>query len=177
MNSMHVSSRNGLFVLSRSASVWLSRCFCRVLRGELLLDLCCDSSNVHFVELSGFARLAGFVGEAAAWRTANSTNRRPRVLSSALRRTQRAACRGVGGLDRLTKVVLSQDDRETAFVQDGAEPLDYKEQIPLHQSDRDSFDNRTQHAESGCLASASSRRRLSCSALIAASACVRCFFG
>jgi type I restriction-modification system DNA methylase subunit len=35
--------------------------------------------------------------------------------------------------------VVSQENGETAFVQNGAEPLDYKEQIPLHKANRNRF--------------------------------------
>ena len=48
---------------------------------------------------------------------------------------------------RFAEVVLSQDDGETAFVQDGAEPLDYKEQIPLHQTNRNRFGDGTEDTQ------------------------------
>ena len=65
MNLMQGSGRDWPLCAFRG---WLRhgggfRGFCLLLRGEFLLDLGCDSSDIHLVELGGFAQgFAGFVG-------------------------------------------------------------------------------------------------------------------
>jgi hypothetical protein len=63
--------------------------------------------------------------------------------------------------------VLSEDDGETAVVQDRTEPLGYKEQIPFHQTNWDSFGDGAEDAQArglgdGFLAPALLLFRLDC---------------
>ena len=65
MSSIHGSGRNRLLCAfcGRFRYGGCLRGLCLVLRGEFLLNLGCDGSYVHLVELGGFAQgFAGFVG-------------------------------------------------------------------------------------------------------------------